>query len=399
MRTVPSKPELATPRTHASRLPSLTGLRFVAALLVFLFHSSLGNPAITPYSGATATTIGHAFARFGGVGVSFFFILSGFVLFWSTKPRPSAEGNPFWRRRLVKLFPNHLVTFAAAMALYASATNALQDWIPNAFLLQAWIPRFSTFFGGNIPSWSLSCELFFYLCFPLLARWIRRISPGRLWLWAGAVAGLVICVPALAQALIHGGPMAPNFPASVYRYWFVYVFPPVRMLEFVLGILMARIVLTGRWINLKLLPALLIAVAGYLVALQLPPLFGLVAATVIPLALVIPAAATADLNALASPFRGRVMVRLGELSFAFYLVHASVLIVGRTMMRGMTYSAPVATGVLVLLFGISLALAWVLNVCVENPLMRRLTTAPAPTAVPAQRTASTDLPSEQTAAV
>ncbi|WP_425555526.1 acyltransferase family protein [Kitasatospora kazusensis] len=365
--------------------------------MVFLFHSSLSNPAITPYSGRTATAVGHVFSRFGGVGVSFFFVLSGFVLFWSSKP--GADNGRFWSRRAVKLFPNHLVTFAAAMALYAGATTALQDWIPNVLLLQAWVPRFSAFFGVNIPSWSLSCELFFYLCFPLLARGIRKIAPGRLWLWAGLVAALVICLPAIATALIHGGPMAPNFAASVYRYWFVYVFPPVRMLEFVLGMLMARIVLTGHWINLRLKPALLIAVAGYLVALSVPPLYGLVAATVIPIALVIPAAATADLQAQSSPFRSRVMVRLGEVSFAFYLVHASVLIVGRTAMGGGHYSAPVAFGVLLLLFGISLALAWLLNVGVENPLMRRLAPSSASAQIPSQRSASAQPANEETAAV
>jgi peptidoglycan/LPS O-acetylase OafA/YrhL len=89
-----------------SRLPSLTGMRFIAAVGVFLFHGIL-------YGGFFSST--HAVGVLGSVvnvagwaGVVFFFILSGFVLTWSLRPKDTVPS--FWRRRLLKVFPNHLVT-------------------------------------------------------------------------------------------------------------------------------------------------------------------------------------------------------------------------------------------------------------------------------------------------
>ncbi|GAA0660854.1 acyltransferase [Kitasatospora atroaurantiaca] len=372
--------------TARARLPSLTGLRFIAAMMVFLFHMTLTRLELNPYSGGTAHALEAVFTKAGWVGVSFFFILSGFVLTWST--RPDRTPRQFWWQRLVKLYPNHLATFALAMVLYASATATWKEWLPNLLLLQAWVPRFDTFFSVNIPSWSLSCELFFYLCFPLLNRWIGRIDAARLWAWAGGVAGVVVCLPAVALALLPDTPVMPNgFPVSVGQYWFVYLFPPVRMLEFVLGILMARILMSGRWINLRLLPAAALAGAGYLAALAVPWLYGLSAAAVVPLALLIPAAASADVRAQASPLRGRVMRWLGEVSFAFYLVHVPVLLYMRQLMDHGYYSAPVATGVVLLITAVSLLLAWLLHIGVERPLMRRWGTLPQAPAEAAARPA------------
>ncbi len=90
-------------------------------------------------------------------------------------------------------------------------------------------------------AWSLSCEAFFYLCFPLLFWLIRKIRPERLWYWATATAGLVWCVPLIGKVILPSTPVAPWAPSvSTYEFWFVYVFPPTRMLEFILGMLMAE---------------------------------------------------------------------------------------------------------------------------------------------------------------
>lgn len=349
---------VASPAARAdSRLPSLTGLRFIAAFAVFGFHVSVvelfarsaGVPGVLDF-----------LVRQGATGVSFFFILSGFVLCWSA--RPGDTMGRFWRRRAAKVYPNHLVTALAALVIVIAAGTAVSFWsvTANLMLLQAWSPQETTYFGLNTPSWSLSCEVFFYLCFPLILRGVDRLSPRWWWPATAATLGAVCLMPALALALPEGS-----------RYWFVYVFPPVRMLEFIAGILLARIVQQGRWIRLGVLPAAALAVAAYFGSGFLPLGFSYVAGTVVPLALLIPAVAVSDLRGGRSVLRTRTMILLGEISFAFYLVHQLVIRFVDRALGARSWSDPAGMLVASIMLALALAAAWVLYRFVEQPAMTR----------------------------
>src|SRR6185437_14997298 len=117
------------------------------------------------------------FGQGGWTGVSFFFILSGFVLTWSRNPKKDST-KAFWRRRFFKIYPNHLVTFIAAAFLLGLITKQVFNVryaILNLLLLHSWFPQFPINNSFNDVTWSLSCEAFFYLCFPFLIRLIDRI--------------------------------------------------------------------------------------------------------------------------------------------------------------------------------------------------------------------------------
>lgn len=348
--------------TAGRRLPSLTGMRFLAALLVFLYHAADARVFTDP---RVADGLSAALGKAGTVGVSFFFVLSGFVLTWTARPGDTARR--FWRRRAAKILPNHVVTWAVVLVLVLLGGRLLDvgTALVNLLLLHAWVPSFPVLFSLNDVSWSLSCELFFYLAFPLLLPLISRIRPSRLWAWAGGVMAAVVCVPLVAELL--PGPAG----LDIYSFWLVYALPPVRCLEFVMGILMARIVLSGRWVSfIGLVPAGLLAVAGYLLALWVPQLYGVVAATLVPLALVVPAAAVADLEGRRSPFRGTVAVWLGEVSFAFYMVHRMVLNFGHLALGPeRTWGTPVAVTLLVAALLVAVGLAAALHALVERPAM------------------------------
>jgi peptidoglycan/LPS O-acetylase OafA/YrhL len=149
-------------------------MRVVAALMVFFFH--LGQ--VPPFRSQMAADVyQNVFGQGGWVGVSFFFVLSGFVLTWSSRPTDTARR--FWRRRVAKVFPNHLVTSVAAILLLVNAGQALGGWkvVPAIFLLQSWFPQIEISSAANSVSWSLSCELLFYLSFPLLIRLVDRARP------------------------------------------------------------------------------------------------------------------------------------------------------------------------------------------------------------------------------
>ncbi|MFC0865919.1 acyltransferase family protein [Sphaerimonospora cavernae] len=353
---------------RTSRLDSIVGLRFLAAFAVFLFHLSI----LRLFADTTLTDgFFHTFSKAGWVGVSFFFTLSGFILTWSARTEDTALR--FWRRRFVKVYPNHLVTYVLALLLIAGSTGAGAS-VVNLFLLQSWIPDESVYFSVNNPSWSLACEIFFYILFPFLHRGLRRIRPERLWWWAGSVTTIILALPAVALALLPSTPvmMVPDKPAPAYAFWFLYILPCTRVLDFFLGMLLARILLTGLWIGIGLAPLLALLVGCYAISLWLPAVYALVAATVVPLGLVIVATAALDVRGRRTFLHHRSMRWLGEVSFAFYLVQWPVLIYGHRLLgEQRTHSTPAALGIMIAMFVISMVLAWSLYTFVERPLVKR----------------------------
>jgi peptidoglycan/LPS O-acetylase OafA/YrhL len=247
---------------------------------------------------------------------------------------------------------------------------AARSAVPNLFLIQSWFPQFDINSSINIPSWSLSCELFFYVCFPLLHRGVRAIPARMLWPAAIGIVGLIWLLPTLADAL-PATPVDPWFQIPSYKFWFLYLFPPVRTLEFVLGIILVYIVRTKQWPRLPFSVAALLVVASYVGEIYVSIPYAFVAMTVASLALLIPAAATADVRGTFSPVRGRVAVFLGEISFALYLVHADVLTYGHRLLDNHMWPVPQAIAVMVALIAVAILASWLLYTLVERPMMRR----------------------------
>ncbi|MFC4016528.1 acyltransferase family protein [Micromonospora sp. GCM10011542] len=349
----------ARPERVAGRLPSLTGLRWIAALLVFGFHVATMGIIVEPDYRAVVDKV---FAL-GLSGVEFFFILSGFVLVWSA--RDGERKRSFWRRRFAKIYPNHLVLWAAALlvALWFADPISPAVAVENLLLLQAWDARSGWFYSVNTVSWSLSCEFFFYLCLPLALPLLRRARPWALW-------AVVVAVPLLILALWPAQTLVPE----VNRWWFAQIFPPVRSLEFWMGAAAAELMRRGWWRGPRLSVASVLFVVVWVAAAQWVRAELWAALLAAAYLLVITAAADADVRGGSSPWRSRPLIWLGEVSFAFYLVHVLVMTavlrwsgnlgVGFTGWRG----PAVVLGFLLL----TLVLAGLLHRYVETPLMRRL---------------------------
>src|ERR1700724_2566259 len=101
-----------TAPVQAGRLPSLTGLRWFAAFGVFGFHM-LHSPELSADPGMRAV-LTVAFQS-GAAGVTFFFVLSGLVLTWAARPEDRAVA--FWRRRVARVVPNHVVVWVGVLAM------------------------------------------------------------------------------------------------------------------------------------------------------------------------------------------------------------------------------------------------------------------------------------------
>lgn len=346
-----------------TRLDSLTGLRFFAAYFVLLHH-------VTNF--ARLPVLVH-FEGFGATGVTFFFVLSGFVLTWSF--RTSDAPKPFYWRRFARIVPLHALTTLLALPVFYSMQGNTVAWGPvllSLGLLQAWVVVPSVYFAGNPAAWSLSCEAFFYALHPLA---IRRVLAARTLPLAAAGAGVLIAMAATAQ-------VAAGWPGEITG-WLLYIAPPFRLGEFALGVLLAVLVQRGYRAPIGLMPAAALTglwfVLTYVVFPRTLPtgplaMTGSAGYAVLPLlyGLTIVAAADIDLDARASFLRWRPMVRLGEWSYALYLVHATVIY---TLIElfGTHYRAVWANlGWLALASGLSIAASAVLYQLVEHPLERWL---------------------------
>ncbi|MET7898766.1 acyltransferase family protein [Streptomyces mirabilis] len=359
-------------RPRVSRLPSLTGLRFPAALAVFAHHAFLPIPPLRLLSDdRTEYRLADWTSQAGGLGVSFFFVLSGFVLTWSARRGDTTTG--FWRRRFVKIYPNYVVAWALAMVLFASSYTSTHVSLANLFMVQVWVPSYFTNFSVDSPSWSLAVEAVFYLSFPLLLSVFRRIDARHLKYWITGAIAAVWATPALAYALFPKTPRVPSGQdLSVSQYWFSYVLPPVRMVDFALGILVALAVKHGRWRNIGMFWSSLLLVGGYVLTFHVPYLYGQRAAMILPIALLIAAAATADIEGRFTLFRNRTMVWLGEISFAFYLLHYTALSTLRKALgTHQMYSTATGVAMLVGTAAVTVLLSWALYALVEAPLVRR----------------------------
>ncbi|MGY2061085.1 acyltransferase family protein, partial [Nocardia gipuzkoensis] len=150
------------------------------------------------------------------------------------------------------------------------------------------------------------------------------------------------------------------------------LFPATRLLEFVVGILMARIVMSGTRIRIRPWHAWLALGACCVAAVGLPILYQVAAATVIPLAFLIPATAQHDLDGRSAFLASRPMIWLGNISFAVYLVHGLVFLhVARAFGADFAWTLPTAVLAIAIAVTASILLSWLLFKGVELPVQRR----------------------------
>ena len=156
------------------KIESLQALRAIAFICIFLSHCDL--------------------LPTGPMGVSIFLILSGFLMFNSAISKgeePEVKHSfQFAVKKIAKLYPLHLLTLFAMIAVSVVATEVKGDHgilkaILNGLLFQAWIPESEWYFTFNKVSWYLSVCLFVYFAFPFIYRQMRRLSLKQNTIWGG----------------------------------------------------------------------------------------------------------------------------------------------------------------------------------------------------------------------
>ncbi|WP_416356340.1 acyltransferase family protein [Aureimonas phyllosphaerae] len=303
-------------------LASLTSLRFFAALSIALFHfQGIGFGA--PYEPLA-------------LGVSFFFVLSGFVLTYAYGGRGDVKMRSFFVNRLARIWPVHLVTAGLALWMFSPGMVFDVNWYPyvltNLFMLHAWVPQAGYVFSLNAVTWSISAEMAFYAAFPLVLVAKRPVVAFAVILAATMAA---VCLPNLAvrQVLTDAWAFSPQ--ALIQQH------PVIRFAEFAAGVMLGRAWLSG--FRLRLSPQIMTLAEICAIALVV-----LYAVTVLPLRAVVPPAGQQfalwysqsggfvwfvalifvfahQKGAISRSLAHPVMIRLGEASFSFYMVHLLVM--------------------------------------------------------------------------
>ncbi|GEP00314.1 acyltransferase family protein [Methylobacterium haplocladii] len=385
-------PAPATPASEArahpptTPLPVLTALRFFAAFYVLVFHYDRFF-----FPDATRNTV----ILLGHTGVTFFFILSGFILAYTY--HAVDLGDRLARRRYLwarfaRVYPAFLLSLAISLPWFAAwvlKTAPPLKWAmaSGAVLaplgLHAWVPGAAC--SLNCASWSISVEVFFYLLFPLLLPLVLRrpteYALAALGLWAvfGAFCTMLWNRYAPGVSLIEPEPAGT---VAVLLAQGIKYNPLLRLPEFIAGL-----VLFAGWQWMRrpasangvpprgragpfLAAAALAALVLVLIEPYVPaPLMhnGLTVLAWAPLVL-----AGADLRGgfLASA----PLVFLGRISFALYLLHMPAYAVVNTVDRALHgaisgVSPWLAAGAATLL---ALVAASLVHLLVEEPARRLL---------------------------
>lgn len=218
-------------------LNSLTSLRFVAAFYVFLFHVDARAPIF-------GEGIIGDFVAEGAVGMTIFFVLSGFILSHAYQSVKFDLRKYFWNR-VARIYPIYLLAAVLALPWLAKGLLEESDLTNPAFaivagfillvtgllLLQAWLPQTFTFWN-NSASWSISNEAFFYSVFPFVRGIIGDLKSGKLLI-------LFIILSVLSSLVPTSAMVFSNAPDSFALFYAVPIF---RLPEFLCGMIAYRLV-------------------------------------------------------------------------------------------------------------------------------------------------------------
>jgi len=216
-------------RAIPAKIAPLTSLRFFAALGVVIFHM---QASVIPM---------RSIGQFA-LGVSFFFVLSGFILAVAYPDMSRTSLARFYVSRFARLWPVHALCWAAFVWLYGTSMLTNETWMPKIFtnlaMLQAWIPTQVYVFSGNSVSWSISAEMGFYLLFPMLA---GSRHPGKV----AITIGILIAI-GIFQLQFFGIKFDEQDPFAFSGASLILQSPFVRVFEFAVGVWAGRVFMGGR---------------------------------------------------------------------------------------------------------------------------------------------------------
>lgn len=304
------------------RIEQLTFTRFIIIILVLFAHDTTGS-----YLNSLLFFPLEALIQAGSTGVSYLFIMSGYVMtLVYFRPGEKFDLLSFWRNRFIRLYPLYIFALFLTLIYYYDAfiTVKPQKILANIFIVQSWIPAYAQSF--NFVAWSMTVEIFFYLFFPFFVMWAYRQSTRRL-IW---FAMIVWAVNMLIYQTLLIGLVETNRDL-------VYYFPPVYFGSFVMGVVGGIWYLRiGRDENLSsakrfaVLTLSFLLLAGYTILATyyipaLPHLLNTITGFLAPLLILFIVALSLDETIISRTLSRPFFATVGELSYAVYILHIPVL--------------------------------------------------------------------------
>ena len=329
-------------------LAALTGIRFLAAFYVFLFHVNMRIP-FTFFHLRIQSII-----KQGAIGVNIFFVLSGFILTYSHYQKRIGYVD-FIKKRFFRIYPGYIT---GLLLCFFVSIPTLKVFTLDLFMIESYFPANALQWFGAA-AWSVSTEFFFYLLFPSLLRLLLLASQKRL-------AVLLVCF-VLLSSVMGALQLLYHFDLQLS-----YSFPFSRAGEFISGVIGGLLVFKYDWKVKEWAGIAGVAVLGCYFAAVGYKFGGWTVHNVltIPVTLLLLAACVHPkkyLKWMGAPW----MVYLGKISYGFYIVQIPLLleldelISKDVLLPSMLYLIP-------LLFVLNLFLSIALYEVVEKPVHRFL---------------------------
>jgi peptidoglycan/LPS O-acetylase OafA/YrhL len=273
--------------------------------------------------------------RQGPVFVTFFFVLSGFILTVAYPALADATARRrFWRARFARIYPVYLLALAITIALQMRQHDV--PWlaaIGQASLLQGFVPAWVA--PLNYPGWSLCAEAFFYAGFPWLLAWLsaRRSVAAlllpviALWVVTQATYMIFLGVEA-AGGLSPNGAILLRFNPVLYLSSFAWGIAAALLLRHRTAWIEAHPWAANRGAGFLAIASVVVIAGGLYAVPSSPTLTALHVGTdhclFAPLFAIAIVALAVDRSSLARMLSWAPLVALGEASYAVYILQAPV---------------------------------------------------------------------------
>ena len=291
------------------KINSLQGLRVMAMIIIFLYHAEL--------------------FPFGHFAVTFFFILSGFVAYYSNSSSEKlsiSNSMKYCINRIKKFYLVYLLTLLLGLIVNSSIfsdyefNKKILIILSNLTLTQSFIPSPDYYFSLNGVGWYLSSLGFCYLIFNLYKRLLNNIK----------MQSIILVIILWSIQLIISG-LSVNLSYDETQ-WILYINPVMRSINFFMGMIFAKIFIekesvgvnkNNSYTKYELMLLALFAII-YICSIFIPRAF-IWSVYYAPIIMLIIYTFSFENCKISRFLRKNTFIKLAGISFEFYMIHQLII--------------------------------------------------------------------------